>query len=75
MTNMKNLYQTILEEEQNMIAFRRELHQYPELSMQEYETTKRIARELDKAGLDYKFMEPTGLVGEIKEAKKGRPSY
>ncbi|MBG9977286.1 amidohydrolase [Facklamia tabacinasalis] len=55
-----------------MIAFRRELHQYPELSMEEYETTKRIARELDKVGLSYKFMEPTGLVGEIVGGKPDR---
>lgn len=72
MTNRKNLYQTILDEEANMIEFRRELHKYPELSMEEYETTKRIARELDKLGLDYKYMDPTGLVGEIKGGKEGK---
>ncbi|MFC4772942.1 amidohydrolase [Ruoffia tabacinasalis] len=71
--NLTNkLYETILQEEANMIAFRRELHQYPELSMEEYETTKRIARELDKVGLSYKFMEPTGLVGEIVGGKPDR---
>lgn len=71
--NLTNkLYETILQEEANMIAFRRELHQYPELSMEEYETTKRIARELDKVGLSYKFMEPTGLVGEIVGGKPGK---
>lgn len=66
------LYKTILQEEENMIAFRRELHQYPELSMQEYETTKRIARELEKLELDFKYMEPTGLVGEIVGGKPGK---
>ncbi|WP_235956187.1 amidohydrolase [Ruoffia halotolerans] len=71
--NLTNkLYESILQEEANMIAFRRELHQYPELSMEEYETTKRIARELDKVGLSYKFMEPTGLVGEIVGDKPGK---
>lgn len=55
-----------------MITFRRELHQHPELSMQEFETTKRIARELEKLGLDFKYMEPTGLVGEIVGGKPGK---
>lgn len=72
MSLTNKLYETILQEEDNMIAFRRELHQYPELSMEEYETTKRIARELDKVGLTYKFMEPTGLVGEIVGGKPGK---
>lgn len=72
MTLTNKLYETILQEEENMVAFRRELHQYPELSMQEYETTKRIARELDKLALTYKFMEPTGLVGEVVGGKPGK---
>lgn len=38
MSLTNKLYETILQEEDNMIAFRRELHQYPELSMEEYET-------------------------------------
>src|SRR5699024_2994980 len=40
--------------------------------MEEYETAKRIARELDKLGLEYKYMDPTGLVGEIKGGKEGK---
>lgn len=72
MTLNKELYETILQEEENMITFRRELHQHPELSMQEFETTKRIARELEKLGLDFKYMEPTGLVGEIVGGKPGK---
>lgn len=72
MTLNNELYKTILQEEENMITFRRELHQHPELSMQEFETTKRIARELEKLGLDFKYMEPTGLVGEIVGGKPGK---
>ena len=30
----------------DMVAFRRELHMYPELSLKEFETTNRIEREL-----------------------------
>lgn len=32
---------------------RREFHQYPELSMEEQETTKRIATKLDEMGIPY----------------------
>ena len=34
---------------------RRELHEQPELSYQEFETTKRIARELDDMGIPYEI--------------------
>lgn len=56
---------TIFKEEAAMIDFRRELHQYPELSMEEFETTKRIARELDKLDVFYRLTEPTGIIAEI----------
>ena len=54
-----------------MVAFRRELHMYPELSLQEYETTNRIERELNKLGLECRRFEPAGLMAEIKGEKEG----
>jgi amidohydrolase len=50
-----------------LIAFRHELHTYPELSFQEFETTERIRKWLGEAGitiLDYPI--ETGLIAEIK---------
>ena len=38
-----------------VIEWRRYFHQYPELSLQEVETTKRIAAELDKLGIPYEI--------------------
>ena len=49
-----------------LVAFRRELHRHPEPSLKEFETTDRVCRELDRAGIAYRRMEPTGVVGELK---------
>ncbi len=49
-----------------VVEFRRELHAHPELSMQETETTCRVQRELDKMGIGYRKLNPTGLVAEIR---------
>lgn len=53
---------------------RRYFHQYPELSYQEVETTKRIASELDKMGVEYEINgeKNTGLVGVIRGAHPGK---
>lgn len=62
----------INEHQDDMIAMRRHLHQHPEVSFEEYETTNFIAEELDALGLEYRRLEPTGIVGEIKGAKPGK---
>jgi metal-dependent amidase/aminoacylase/carboxypeptidase family protein len=36
---------------QQLIDWRRELHQYPELSLQEFETSRRVSHWLENAGL------------------------
>lgn len=53
---------------------RRYFHQYPEISFEEVETTKRIAAELDKLGVDYEINteKNTGLVAVIKGANPGK---
>lgn len=56
----------------DMIAFRRELHRRPELSMQEFDTTGRIERELNKLGLTCTRFQPTGLMTEIRGDRPGR---
>lgn len=54
-----------------MVSFRRELHMYPELSLQEFETTDRIERELTKLGLTCRRFQPAGLMAEIKGEGQG----
>ncbi len=66
---MNKYRQQIHENLDELIAFRRELHRHPEPSFKEFETTDRICRELDKAGIAYRRMEPTGVCGEIKGCK------
>lgn len=65
MINAK-IQKIIHDSEPELIAMRRELHQYPELPWEEFATTQRIARELDRLGISYRLMEPTGIVAEIK---------
>ena len=55
-----------------LVAYRRELHENPELAFEEYETTKRIRHWLEEAGttiLDYPL--ETGLVCEVKGEQEG----
>lgn len=55
-----------------LIAFRRELHSYPELSLQEQETAERIAAQLDKLNVPYKRnIGGHGIVAELKGVQAG----
>ena len=55
-----------------VVAFRRDLHEHPEASFQEFRTTEQIAKEMDKLGIPYRRFEPTGLIAEIKGGKPGK---
>ena len=52
-----------------LISIRRKLHQYPELGMEEYETSKYIKEFLKKEKIDYKEYAKTGVCGIIKGTK------
>ncbi|MCS2148081.1 amidohydrolase [Scandinavium manionii] len=57
--------------EQQLITWRRELHQFPELSLQEVATTARIRDWLQSAGLSIlPYALKTGLVVEIGQGEK-----
>jgi len=62
----------ILSYNTELIEWRRHFHMYPELSMEEVETTKTLAKELDKLGISYRLVEPTGIIAEIKGGKPGK---
>lgn len=51
---------------QQVIQWRRHLHQQPELSFQEHKTTAYIASILDELGIGYERVSPTGLIGFIQ---------
>lgn len=62
------------EYEGDIIAWRRYLHQYPEVSFEEQATTKYLAGELDKLGIPYEINpeKNTGIVAWIEGAKPGK---
>lgn len=55
-----------------IIALRREFHQYPEISWKEIRTSTRIEEELRKIGIDVKRVANTGIVGTIKGNKNNK---
>jgi amidohydrolase len=56
----------------DLILLRRKLHQYPELSFKEFETSKRIAKELEQIGIPYySGLNKTGIIGIIEGDKPG----
>lgn len=55
-----------------VIQMRREFHMNPEVSMQEYNTCRRIKEELEKMGVEYKGIAGTGVIATIKGTKPGK---
>ena len=57
-----------------IIEMRRHFHQNPELSLEEFETTKKIVNELEKMGIEVSTFKDglTGYIGTIKGAKEGK---
>ncbi|MGI5888283.1 MAG: M20 metallopeptidase family protein [Oscillospiraceae bacterium] len=55
-----------------VIKIREQIHENPELSYKEFNTTKLVASELDKMGIPYTLTKPTGLYADIKGGKPGK---
>jgi amidohydrolase len=51
---------------QEIVEVRRHLHQYPELSYQEFETSAFIQKQLTSIGIPFQIMATTGVVGIIE---------
>jgi amidohydrolase len=51
--------------EEELVAFRRDLHEHPELSHAETRTTARLAARLTSAGVRVRLLSGTGLVADI----------
>lgn len=67
--NAKQLTQDI---EAKVIELRRQLHQYPELSNREFQTSQLVAQELRSLGLEVKTgIAHTGVVGILRGGKPG----
>ena len=70
---MKIKYRTdVLKIQKDIIKNRRDFHKHPELSFQEYRTSKIVAKLLKEYGLEvYEKVGKTGVVGLLKGDKKG----
>lgn len=66
------LLERIKEQEEEFIGLRRKIHENPELSLQEYETTKLVRQYLTDLGIEnYPNGDSTGAVGILKGGKPG----
>ena len=57
---------------EELINLRRHFHQYPELALQEVETSAYIRIYLEKLGYTVTAVEPTGLIAETSMSEKKR---
>lgn len=61
--------------EDELIAFRHHLHQHPELSFKEFETTRLITEKLQELGIEILDLDlATGVVGILRGAVPGGPT-
>ncbi|WP_138379611.1 amidohydrolase [Luteithermobacter gelatinilyticus] len=66
------IHQKSLELEPQVIAWRRDIHQHPELSNREFRTAKLVAQHLESLGLEVQTgIAHTGVVGILKGGKPG----
>ena len=55
--------------EEELLRHRRYFHMYPELGLQEKQTSAYIRDYLEKRGYEITFVEPTGMIAELPELK------
>lgn len=69
---MSNILDKVKSIEEYIINLRRELHENPELSSQEFNTQKRIMKELDELNIPYKKVGYTSLIATLKGSTPGK---
>lgn len=69
---MSEMLDKAREIEEYIINFRRDLHENPELSGQEFKTQEKIIKELDKMGIPYKKAGNTSIIASLKGGKSGK---
>ncbi|MDE5950935.1 MAG: amidohydrolase [Acetatifactor sp.] len=68
---MSDILRQLNQEKEYIVALRREFHQHPELSLQEYRTAERIEEELDKFGVSHSRVGETGVLGILRGTRQG----
>ncbi|GAA0383296.1 M20 family metallopeptidase [Paenibacillus motobuensis] len=70
--DLSSLVQEGKQLEAELIAFRRDLHRHPELSLQESETAAKVVQRLSQLGIDFRSgVGGFGLVAELKGEQPG----
>lgn len=67
-----DLKQLLVQEKDYVIQLRREFHQHPEISWEEFHTQKRVKEELDKMGIPHIDIVGTGVLGTIQGKSNGK---
>ena len=67
-----NFKEEALKIQDEVVAFRRDIHMHPEASMQEFRTTDKICQKLDEFGISYRRIEPAGVIAEVNTGKPGK---
>jgi len=65
-----NIKEYVAKEKDYISSLRRYFHKYPEESLKEYNTAKKIEEELDKLNIPHKRVGETGVLGIIKGNKE-----
>ncbi|MDR7857696.1 amidohydrolase [Tissierella sp.] len=69
---MSNILEKAKSIEDYIIKFRRDFHENPELSGQEFKTQEKIMKELEVLGIPYKKAGNTSLIATLKGGKSGK---
>lgn len=69
---MERIKELVKNHAEAMVAFRRDMHQHPELSFEEFRATQKVAEVLDELGIPYRKTEPTGLIATLVGGKPGK---
>lgn len=70
--DLSSLVQAGKQLEEKLIAFRRDLHRHPELSLQESETASKVAQRLGQLGIDFRSgVGGNGIVAELTGEEPG----
>ena len=67
----EQIREKVLEKEPFLVEFRRDLHRYPDFSMQEFLTSGRVAEVLEQYGIPYRRIGETGIAADITGGKPG----
>ncbi len=70
---LKMISQEVLSYKDELISLRRDFHMYPEVGLELYRTSQKVAEYLESIGLEVKRnVAKTGVVGLLKGAKPGK---